>query len=135
MGVSEYSAVVRELKGARVELELARGDLPLSFRAKSVLSPKSSSSVMVEVDRLGRDLKVGEQVAVLLEERIRMGWVIFWLSVVPVIILGIMYALFDSLLKDAKIAMVGAGFFVFPYYSFLWLLRHDWSRVFIFRLQ
>ena len=135
MDVSEHTAVVRELKGERVELGLSRADLPLSFRSKSVLPVGSASQVIVEVDRLGRDLQPGDQVVVLLEERSRVGWSVFWTSIFPILFFGVIYSAFHVLIKDVRVAIIGAAVFLFPYYSFLWLLRDDWSRVFIFRLK
>ncbi|MBF0122511.1 MAG: SoxR reducing system RseC family protein [Candidatus Omnitrophica bacterium] len=135
MGVSEHTAVVRELKGQRVGIELVRAELPLSFRSKSVLSIGSVSKVIVEVDCQGRDMKPGDHVIVLLEEQRRIGWSVFWVSVVPILVFGLFYNAFYFLTKDFRIAVIGAGVLIFPYYSFLWLLRDDWSRTFIFRLK
>ena len=135
MGVSEHPAVVRELKGQRVEIELVRGELPLSFRSRSVLPTGSASKVVVDVDRQGRDMKPGDHVIVLLEERNRIGSSVFWTSVVPVLFFWAIYSAFHFLTKDVWVALIGAAVLLFPYYSFVWLLRDDWSKVFVFRLK
>ena len=135
MGVSEYMAIVREMKGQRVELELSRADLPLSFRSRSILPAESVFKVILEVDCHGLNFKPGDQVAVFLEERSRVGWSVFWTSLFPVLFFGAIYSVFHFLTKDVRVAVVGAAVLLFPYYSFLWLLRDNWSKEFIFRLK